>query len=72
MKLKCLSRYSNAKDFYEAGQEFEVDEKQAAFLMADSPGSFSQVVRSNGAPSEPKALKTPPANKMITEPEKVK
>jgi hypothetical protein len=60
MRLKCLSNYSNEArgHIYTVGQEFDVSDADAAFLLADSPGSFAEV----------KMVERPPANKMVSEP----
>lgn len=42
MKMKCISGYSSQKAQYQAGQEIEVSEAEAAFLMNDAPGCFQE------------------------------
>ncbi len=45
-KLKCLSRYRETarRVEYEPGAVVEADAALAAFLMADAPGSFEEIV----------------------------
>ncbi len=45
-KLKCLSRYRETarRLEYEPGAVVESDAALAAFLMADAPGSFEEIV----------------------------
>jgi hypothetical protein len=50
-----MSRYSNGREYYQAGQVFEAEPEHAAWLMHDSPGAFE----------EDKAVEAPPADKMV-------
>ena len=56
VKLLVLSDYSNQEVWYQAGDEIEIDEPLAGWLMQDSPGSFA------------KAPDAPIMDKMIGEP----
>ena len=53
-KLRCIGRYVNQPRnlAFNAGEEFDIDDETARFLMRDAPGSF-------------KALDSPPANKAV-------
>lgn len=64
MKLYVTSRYTNGARglVFQEGQEIDVAESLADFLLGDSPGSFSR--------SKPKkASSKPPADKAVKEPE---
>ena len=41
MRLYCISRYRSAAGAWSAGQELDVTDEAAEFLLRDSPGSFS-------------------------------
>lgn len=60
VSLLCKSRYRTPQAEYLPGRVYEVTEAHAAFLMADSPGSF--VVQ---AEPEAKAFDAPPVDKMV-------
>lgn len=47
--IRCISHYRNGLDEWTAGKEENVGDEQAAFLLADSPGSF--VLAADEAPS---------------------
>jgi len=42
MKLKVKTNYANQEVAYAAGSVIEVDGGMAAWLMADSPGTFEE------------------------------
>lgn len=41
MRLYCVSRYSSGAGRWKAGDEVDVDDEVAEFLLRDSPGSFA-------------------------------
>ena len=63
MKLRCTAAYTNRRETYQVGDEIEVSEREAASLLADSPGSFEVVADVAG-----KAVAVPPRDKMIRSP----
>lgn len=63
MKLKCVSNYADARVSFVEGQVFEVTVEVAAILMANSPGSFEEVVE-----RKTKALEGPPVDKAVKAP----
>lgn len=64
-RLKCLARYKSRKGEFQPGQEIEVTEAEAAFYLADAPGSFEIVETGKG-------IAAPAVDKMIKAPEKAK
>lgn len=42
MKLRVVSDYANREVVYTAGRVIDVTETEAAWLMADSPGTFEE------------------------------
>jgi hypothetical protein len=62
MKIKVVSKYSNQKAQYGAGQVIDVPEEEAAFLMNDAPGCFD-LVNDIPADTEQKEF-TAPVDKM--------
>jgi hypothetical protein len=57
MKLRVNRRYSNGRESYDEGQVIEADSEHAAWLIADSPGTFEGCDES--------AIEGPPADKMV-------
>ena len=61
MKLYVIEDYRSRAVFYPAGQEIDVSEGDAAFLMADAPGCFS----TEKPKPEKKEVEQPQADKMV-------
>ena len=40
MRLRCIGPYRSSAGSWEPGQDVDVSEEVAAFLLRDSPGSF--------------------------------
>lgn len=66
MKLRCTGNYRNDPKglVYRKGQTFDATAEDAAFLLADSPGSFKEVKQ--------KRVSKPPVDKMVKRPGKEK
>jgi len=71
VKLSVKSNYVNRNLAYREGQEILVDEAEAAFLMADAPGNFTEVVEEAPEPEvvKAKAPKKPAKDKAVKESE---
>lgn len=75
--LKCLARYKSRKGEFQAGQEFEASEAEAAFYLADAPGSFEVVAgetqdAGQRASVPGKGIATPTVDKMVKVPNQAK
>jgi hypothetical protein len=73
MRLRSKTHYRNgARGLdYPPGTEFDATPELAAYLMADSPGCFEEVVEEEVAPSEPlssKRVRKPPRDKAVKAP----
>jgi hypothetical protein len=66
VRLRALGRYVNEPRglAFDAGTEFDAEPAMLAFLLADAPGTFEQVLA--------KAATAPPADKAIKAPDKAK
>lgn len=64
MRLYVLSDYRNTSrgESWKAGEEIEVDEDKAAFLLADAPSCFS---KESPAGAAGKAVKAPARDKAV-------
>ena len=66
MKLEVRSQYRNDARglIYPEGRVIEVEDDFGRWLLGDAPGCFREV--------KPKAMRKPPENKMVEEPEESK
>lgn len=71
MRLRCISRYRNAKLSVEAGAVLDLTEAEARQLQADAPGCWEDAdlpaLTTEGEVDDTtiKALKAPPHDKMV-------
>jgi len=65
MKLYLLHDYTNAQVSWTKGQSIDVDERYAAFLMVDAPGTFATEIDDDHPLVKGKPKKA--ANKAIVE-----
>ena len=69
IKLRVLQDYRSWEIFYQAGEEIEVPETFATWLMNDAPVAFERIETQPPTPptevEEKKAVEQPPADKMV-------
>ena len=52
VRLRVLSNYANQQVVYTKGSVIEVDDSEAGWLMADSPGTFQIEPEKKAAPTK--------------------
>ena len=73
VKLKVLQDYRSWDIVYKAGEEIEVPETMATWLMNDAPVAFERIQEQPPTPPQPlagegeekKAVEQPPKDKMV-------